>query len=281
MAPLRVRIDGADSGLIPVWDRAVSYGDGLFETILIRAGAPCQWLRHLARLALGCNRLLIPPPSAPELEADARSLVQDGEDAVLKLLITRGAGGRGYRPPPVPRPRCALLVYPMPDYPDGWSQEGVTLRWCRTRASQNRSLAGIKHLNRLDNVLARAEWTDPEVAEGLMLRDDGQVVGGTMTNLFVWTGQSLQTPALDLAGIAGTARALTLELAAGLGIQCHECDLSAPDLVSAQGLFLTNALIGCWPVRHLDGRDYRTGRLPWELLKAVTAAAQTAEWPIP
>ena len=281
MVPLRVLIDGAEAGLIPVSDRAVSYGDGLFETILIQAGAPCNWSGHLARLELGCHRLQIPPPSAQDLEAEARVLIQEFEEGVLKVLVTRGAGGRGYRPPTVPQPRRALLLYPLPDYPAAWSRDGVTLRWCRTPASQNRSLAGIKHLNRLDNVLARAEWNDPEIAEGLMLRDDGQVVGGTMSNLFVWTGEALLTPALDLAGIAGTARALTLELAGRSGIQCQERDLGPRDLALAQGLFLTNSLIGCWPVRRLDGCEYPTGRLPWELLKAVTAAARTAEWSIP
>ncbi|HYN76339.1 MAG TPA: aminodeoxychorismate lyase [Lamprocystis sp. (in: g-proteobacteria)] len=272
-------IDGLPADQVPVVDRGFSYGDGLFETILIRSGAPCQWSRHLARLELGCQRLLIPPPSPHCLEAEARALIQEGGDGVLKILITRGSGGRGYRPSALSQPRRALLRFPLPGYPANWSAEGVDLRWCRTSASQNRSLAGIKHLNRLDSVLARAEWVDPEIAEGLLLRDDGHVVGGTMTNLFLWTGQSLVTPRLDLAGIAGTVRALTLELAAGLGVDCRERDLRAPDLTEAAGLFLTNSLIGCWPVRRLAGRDYETGRLPWELLKAVMVAARTAEWP--
>ena len=227
LSPSRVLIDGLPADQVPVWDRGISYGDGLFETILIRSGVPCQWSRHLARLELGCRRLLIPPPSPQCLESEARALFREGEDGVLKILITRGSGGRGYRPPALPQPRRVLLCFPLPDYPANWSDEGVALRWCRTSASQNRSLAGIKHLNRLDSVLARAEWADPEIAEGLLLRDDGHVVGGTMTNLFLWTGQSLLTPRLDLAGIAGTVRALTMELASGLGIDCRESDLTA------------------------------------------------------
>ncbi|MBV5272279.1 MAG: aminodeoxychorismate lyase [Lamprocystis purpurea] len=276
--PLRLLINGLPTREIPVWDRGLSYGDGLFETILIRGGAPCQWSRHLARLEFGCRRLRIPYVGGAVLAAEARALTQ-GADGVLKILITRGAGGRGYRPLPLPCPRRALLFYPLPGYPVAWSRDGVILRWCATPASQNRALAGIKHLNRLDSVLARAEWDDPAVAEGLMLREDGRVVGGTMTNLFLWTGQSLITPILDRAGIAGTVRALTLELAVGLGIACRECHLNARDLRPARGLFLTNALIGCWPVRQLDGQDYAPHCLPWELLEAVALAASTAEWP--
>jgi len=280
-APLRVLIDGVQTGLVPVWDRGIGYGDGLFETVLISRGRPCQWSRHLARLALGCGRLGIPVPSARCLEGEARPLIEGLDAGVLKVLITRGTGGRGYRPPAQPQPRRALLVYPLPVWPPDCYTRGLSVRYCLTRASENRSLAGIKHLNRLDNVLARAEWTDPDIAEGLMLRDDGQVVGGTMSNLFLWTGTTLDTPLLDRAGIAGTVRAMTLELAAGLGIACRERDLRPADLHAARGLFLTNALIGVWPVRRLDGRDYDPGLLPWGLLKAVAQAAQTAEWPTP
>lgn len=276
-APLRVLIDGCEASLVPIWDRGLAYGDGLFETLLIRDGGPCQWARHLARLAIGCDRLQIPTPAVPLLESDVRSMVRGGVDGVLKILITRGTGGRGYRPPSTSHPRRALLLYPIPDYPAAWGQDGVAIRYCRTRATQNRSLAGIKHLNRLDSVLARAEWDDPEIAEGLMLREDGHVVGGTLSNLLLWTGDSLLTPSVELAGIAGTVRALTLELAAGQGIDCQERDLLPQDLTQAAGLFLTNSLIGCWPVRHLDGRDYAIGSLPWDLMSAVVEAARTPE----
>ncbi|WP_295390266.1 aminodeoxychorismate lyase [uncultured Thiodictyon sp.] len=277
--PLRVLIDGAGADVVPIWDRGLAYGDGLFETVLIRDGAPCQWSRHLARLTLGCTRLGIPAPPVGPLEDEVRDLLQGIDTGVLKVLITRGTGGRGYRPAADPQPRRALLLYPLPTWPDTWCTAGVNLRFCLTRASQNRTLAGIKHLNRLDSVLARAEWTDPEIAEGLMLREDGQVIGGTMTNLFLWTGTALLTPVLDLAGIAGTVRALTLEIASRQGLDCRERDLPPRALREAPGLFVTNSLIGVWPVRRLDGRDYDLGRLPWSLLKAVAAAARTTEWP--
>lgn len=277
--PLRVLIDGTAADLVPVWDRGMVYGDGLFETVLIRDGKPCQWSRHLARLTLGCARLGLPAPPPERLENELRELLQGIDTGTLKVLITRGLGGRGYRPCADPQPRRALLLYPLPTWPDAWSTQGVNARFCLTRTSQNRTLAGIKHLNRLDSVLARAEWNDPQIAEGLMLREDGQVIGGTMTNLFLWTGTTLLTPVLDLAGIAGTVRALTLEVASRQGLDCRERDLPPRALREAPGLFLTNSLIGVWPIRRLDGRDYDLGRLPWSLLKAVGAAARIVEWP--
>lgn len=275
---MRVLVDGMPGTTLPVWDRGFGYGDGLFETVLVREGKPCQWPRHLARLAAGCLRLGLPPPPDALLDAEARLLLDGSREGVLKVLVTRGTGGRGYRPPPLPRPSRVLLLYPPPSYPGDWVTRGVRVRWCRTPASQNRSLAGIKHLNRLDSVLARSEWDDPQVAEGLMMREDGRVVGGTMTNLFLWSGQRLDTPLLDQAGIGGTVRALTFELAARLGITCRESHLTARDLTLARGLFLTNSLIGCWPISDLDSHAYATGELPWPLLQAVTAAARTAEW---
>jgi 4-amino-4-deoxychorismate lyase len=138
-------------------------------------------------------------------------------------------------------------------------------------------LAGIKHLNRLDSVLARAEWDDPATAEGLMLTEGGEVVGGTMTNLFLWDGESLKTPRLDRAGIAGTVRALTLELAPAFGLPCTEQALTAGDLARARGLFLTNALIGVWPVGQLADTHYDLSRLPQGLIDCVSRVARTTE----
>lgn len=275
--PFRVLVDGVAADRLPVSDRAIGYGDGLFETLLIRRAGPCQWRRHLDRLEAGCARLGIPVPARTALESEVRALTADTAAGVLKVLITRGSGGRGYRPPPVATPSRVLAIFPEPAWPEPWASAGVCVCYCRTPVSENRVLAGIKHLNRLDSVLARAEWDDPQVGEGLMLGADGRVVGGTMSNLFLWTGSALLTPRLDRAGISGTVRALTMATAERMGIECRELDCHPPDLRSARGLFLTNALIGIWPVRHLDGRDYAPGLLPQDLLQAVVGAAQTVD----
>lgn len=275
-APIASLIDGRPGETVPSWDRGLSYGDGLFETVLVHRGAPCQWPRHCTRLLLGCRRLGIAEPPAALLEAEVRRLIAGLDEAVLKVLITRGVGGRGYRPQPAAEPRRILHLYPAPNYPAAWRQSGVVVRFCRTPTSYNPALAGLKHLNRLDNVLARAEWDDPEIAEGLLSGMDGEIVGGTMTNLFLWDGRTLATPALDRCGIAGTVRALTLELARACGIPCTVADTRREALVRMPGLFLTNSLVGAWPVRRLEERELDPTRLPLELLEAVNRESRGA-----
>jgi 4-amino-4-deoxychorismate lyase len=157
----------------------------------------------------------------------------------------------------------------------------VAVRICSTPATHNPALAGLKHLNRLDSVLARAEWSETEIAEGLMAGPEGDIVGGTMSNLFLWDGSRLLTPKVDRCGIAGTVRALTMELAANRGIPCLEARLSLTDLLTGRGLFLTNSLLGVWPVRRLDRRAYDPGELPLQLIGAVRRQAQTPEVPGP
>lgn len=273
-APIASLIDGLPGDSVPTWDRGLSYGDGLFETVLVQDGQPCQWARHRARLLLGCRRLGIPAPQAATLESEVRSLSAGLAGAVLKILVTRGIGGRGYRPSPSTVPRRILHVYPAPHYPSRWCEEGVTVRYCQTPASYNPALAGLKHLNRLDSVLARAEWDDPEVAEGLLFGMDGEVVGGTMTNLFLWDGHSLTTPAVDRCGVAGTVRTLTLEMARARGVPCVVADTRPAVVARALGIFLTNSLVGVWPVRRVGDRELDPTRLPRDLLAAVAREAQ-------
>jgi 4-amino-4-deoxychorismate lyase len=275
--PLRCLIDGVPSDRLPVTDRGLSYGDGLFETLLIRDGRPCQWRRHWQRLARGCLRLGLPAPLEATLAEESDGLLRGIDTGVLKILVTRGDGGRGYMPAPVPRPRRVLSLHPAPSYPPEWQGSGVAVRTCRTPASLNPVIAGLKHLNRLDNVLARAEWSDPGVAEGLMADPEGEIVGGTMTNLFLWDGAGLLTPGVDRCGIAGTVRDLALELAADWGIPCAEARLRRADLLGARGLFLTNSLLGVWPVRRLDTRSFNLGDLPLELIGVLTQRAHTPE----
>jgi 4-amino-4-deoxychorismate lyase len=278
---LRILVDGRDQGWIPVGDRGLHYGDGLFETIRIRDEKPCLWNRHWARLCLGAGRLGLPLPPAERLMGEARRAVAGLDEGILKLIITRGAGGRGYRPPSTPKPRRILLSYAgIPEDPS-LEVRGVSVRYCKTPASVNPHLAGIKHLNRLDAVLARHEWDDPDIAEGLMREEGGAIVGGTMTNLFLWDGIGLSTPLVNRSGIAGTVRGLVLELATRHGIPCVERSITADNVERAIGLFLTNARIGVWPVCRLGGQTFDPDHLPGQLLGAIRQAAQTSGWPDP
>jgi 4-amino-4-deoxychorismate lyase len=268
-------VNGRETDRIFIADRGLAYGDGLFETVAVRGGCPCLWVQHQRRLQDGARRLGIPFPPRDLLWAEGARVIGSAESCVLKIILTRGEGGRGYRPCSDNPPTRILIRFPEPDYPSVWREEGVTATLCKTPLGENPCLAGLKHLNRLEQVLARAEWDDPRIAEGIMFDGRGRVIGGSMTNLFLLNADRLLTPRLDSCGIAGTVRGLVMRLAVALGIEVREADLTRQDLFEADGLFLTNALIGVWPVRRLVNAELDTRRLPRELIDQVRIAAFT------
>lgn len=270
---MKLLINGRADGGLEAADRGLAYGDGLFETLALRAGRPLNWSRHWARLARGCERLRLPLPERGLVEAEIDRLAGGVERGVLKLILTRGPGGRGYRLPESPHPTRLLSLHPWPDYPERWRRDGVALRICRTRLGLNPALAGLKHLNRLEQVLARAEWAD-EVQEGLMLDVRGRVICGTMSNLFVLKGGRLLTPRLNEAGVEGVTRERILALAPRLGLETEVVPLSLPALYGAEGLFVCNSLIGLWPVRRLEGKAFRIPPMVRRLEEALSAEAQ-------
>ncbi len=262
-------INGIETLDIDAQDRGFQYGDGLFETLRIRAGRPCRWSLHLTRLAHGCGRLGLPMPDEALLRGEADRLCRGEAEGVLKIVLTRGSGGRGYRPPENPTPTRLLARFPVPDYPAENRTQGVAVRICNTRLGLNPALAGLKHLNRLEQVLARAEWRDIDIAEGLMQDIEGNIIEGTMSNLFVVQAGILRTPELSRCGVAGAMRARVMVEAEALGIPVAEDRLGLHDLTVADELFLTNSIIGIWPVRRLAGHDYAPGPLTTHLAATV------------
>jgi 4-amino-4-deoxychorismate lyase len=271
----RVLVDGVAAGRLPATDRGLQYGDGLFETLAVRGSAPCLWSAHFERLSLGAQRLGLPCPPEELLLRECRRLTNASAPCVLKIILTRGSGGRGYRPPAHPRPTRILMRHPWPDHPPAWYEEGVDVVFCRMRLGSNPALARIKHLNRLEQVLARAEIGDPRIAEGIMCDGEGRVIGGTMSNLFAVAGDRLLTPRLDGCGIAGTVRAQVLRLAGAGGLEAEETDLTPGDLAAADGMFLTNSLIGVWPVRRMESSTFGLESLPERLIREVRELALT------
>ena len=273
MAPRKALVNGRPGRRVDIADRGLLYGDGLFETIAVRAQAPCLWSAHLARLKRGAERLGIPCPDPELLRAEADALLIGVDAGVLRITLTRGQGGRGYRPPPRPEPTRILALYSTtPDY-GRWREQGANLTLCRAVLGTNPLLAGIKHLNRLEQILARAEWDDPEIIDGVMTDSQGQVICGTMSNLFLCGDNGIETPAVDRCGVAGTVRALVLRQAAVLGIPASEADVPLTALARARGLFLTNALLGPVPVARVGPHRYDPRAVPAELLERVRGAA--------
>lgn len=264
-----IMINGEITELLPATDRGLHYGDGLFETIAFINGRPRLWQQHMERLQRGCAVLKLPPPDLEQLHAEALWLCANEQRAVLKLVITRGSGGRGYRPPQEGAPQRLLFRYPWPDYSE--LSHGIQLRLCQTPLACNPALAGVKHLNRLEQVLARAEWDDPAIHEGLMCDLDGRVREGTMSNLFWVADGQLYTPDLSCCGVAGVMRAQVIALARDLGIRVSTAEIHPDELLHAGEVFMTNSLIGIWPVARFAGRDFSPGELTLGLQAVLQA----------
>jgi 4-amino-4-deoxychorismate lyase len=245
-------VNGQPQESLSLSDRAIHYGDGLFETILVRDGRPVFWHEHLQRLQHGAKVLNIPCDIAL-FQAEAESLLNSSNGlSVLKLILSRGAGGRGYTPPTDPSPTRILQLHPLPEQYAQHSRLGVTVQVCRHPVSRNPALAGIKHLNRLDQVLASQEIT-PEASEGLMSDSEGLLVEGVKSNVFIVENGILLTPRLDQSGIAGIMRDKVLGYARGKGLKVEVTVIPLERALEAQELFVCNSVFGIWPIVRVIG----------------------------
>lgn len=262
-------INGKPQAQIEVTDRGFHYGDGLFETIEILNSQLVFFEQHLQRLTYGCRRLLLPGLDIALITQEALQLAQDCPHGVLKIIITRGSGGRGYQQPKPLTATRVLLRYPFPDYPDSFQKHGVNIKFCQQRLSLNSTLAGLKHLNRLEQVLARAEWQNSAIQEGLMLDTDNYVIEGTMSNVFFISKDKLYTPTLELSGITGIIRAFVLKTASTLDIESKQGQFTKHDLLTADELFITNSIIGIWPIKVLEQQSFDKGILTQQLQQTL------------
>lgn len=262
-------VNGVPGDSIGLNDRGLHYGDGLFETIAVRNGA-CRFMEaHLRRLSEGCARLKLPAPDTRVLQSELLQLSQSVDHATAKVLLTRGAGPRGYR---LPNPCIPTRIVGLEQtQPQPYPESGVQVRYCATRLSRNPQFAGLKTLNRLEQVMGRAECSDPGIAEGLMLNDRDEIICGTMTNIFLGSKGILYTPSLLECGVSGIMRQQVIAVAAEQGIEVREASLSKHDLNSADEIFLTNALIGLWSVTTLAGQLIGQGKLSMVIRAALAS----------
>jgi len=244
-------INGVSGDLISIRDRGLLYGDGVFRTLKASGGHALHWPLHYQKLQHDCSALGITCPDFGCLSSELASLLCDHTDAVLKIIVTRGQGMRGYAPTIDAIPTHIWDVSPRPVYPDSLMREGVTLGLCTLRLSHQPRLAGIKHLNRLENVLAAAECT--EVNEGLLLDVDGLVVEGVRSNVFLIKQGRLITPELSRCGVAGVQRDRAMHAARQIGMQVEVRAVGLDELHKADEVFLTNSVFGLWPVARLAG----------------------------
>jgi len=257
-----ILVDGEDRSQVPGDDRGLQYADGVFETMRAEAGRIALLDSHLTRLECGCRVLGFEAPERRSIQEEIASVLRDEPGPkVVKLLVTRGSGSRGYRAIGRNATRRILYTDDFPAWsPTCWS-DGVATRWCVTRLAIGGPLVGIKHLGRAEQVLARNEWVEPAPEEGLMLDAEGHPVCGTMTNLFLVRDGSLVTPALDRCGVAGVARGRIIELAERDSIPTRIDRIWRSEVEDADELFLSNAVVGIWPVRDLAGSQRDVGKV--------------------
>ena len=232
---------------IPIDDRGLAYGDGLFETVRINASHTVLLDEHLNRLKKGADRLGISFQREQLIQNIENLTSAFPENGVLKIILTRGSGGRGYRPDVKTESRFVMSIHQLPDYGEN-ADNGVSVFICQQRLAHQPSLAGLKHLNRLEQVMASREWPEGDYMEGLMLDMDENVIEGTRSNIF-WSGNGkLFTPDLSSCGVAGILRDTLLK-------QIPEAQInnksSVSELVNADEIFICNSVFGVWPVKQI------------------------------
>jgi 4-amino-4-deoxychorismate lyase len=256
-ATLAALVNGHPASAITIHDRGFLYGDGVFRTLRVSECEPLWWTDQIEKLEADAARLAIPVPTRSAWERDiADALARSPSECVLRLVLTRGEGQRGYRVPARPSPTRVVTVGPLPEALDQVTRHGARLRVCALRLAQQPSLAGVKHLNRIENVLARMEWNDPQTHEGLLLDASDRVISGVSSNLFIVRRGEVITPGLSRCGVAGVARDRLMRCAQDLKIPVRVADIDLADVTSAEEVMLTNSLIKVWRVERLGGRSW-------------------------
>ena len=254
-----ILVDGLSQDTVSIQDRSVQYGDGVFETIAVREGVPMAWDLHLRRLYAACTALDLNQPDEAVLMEDLRRVCADQEKVVVKIILTRGEGGRGYSPAPGSNNRRIVAAYAWPDYPADYSDKGIVAGISEIRLGHNPVLAGIKHLNRLEQVLIARELADNELVEAIVLDIDDAVTEGSKSNIFLVKNEVLYTPRLDMAGVNGVIREAILQKAAEEKMEMRVEKLDLDDLFRADEVFFCNSVAGIWPVRLVDEKEYSVG----------------------
>lgn len=255
-----ISINGVLDASISPLDRGFTYGDGLFETCRYLAGRIPLWEFHRERLLKSAKQLQIPLDELTlrEYLDEVLHLLRDNQiaDAVVRIQITRGVGGRGYRLPDEVNPAYCIAAFAGTPLQSNWFHDGIDVRICDLRLGKNPALAGIKHISRLEHILARAEWRD-EFAEGLLLDTDDHVIEATVSNLFMVKEGKLLTPDLSTSGVAGVMRRVIIDiLAVQLSLPIKIAHFKVNNLLEADEIFLSNSVFGIWPVKKIYGMSH-------------------------
>ncbi len=264
-------VNGEPGDAISIHDRGLQFGDGVFETIAVQSGKLLCREAHFARLETGCRHLSIVCPDRNLLEREADRLCDSIASAVLKIIITRGTGGRGYQPPENISANRILSVHDWPIYPPAYYRQGIDSYICRRRIGHHPDFAGIKHLNRLEQVLLRREVAATPYPEGVVSDPYGNVIEGSMSNLFMVKNGKLITPDLSRCGVEGVIRKSIIELNESAGSETDIRAITREELFEADEVFYCNSLIGVWPVRRIGDKTFNSIDVSLELMRELTS----------
>ncbi len=243
-------VNGQTAEYISSLDRGLLYGDGLFETIAVRQGHPRFWEDHLQRLQRGCEVLGLVSPDYSVLGREVVQLIGTDKQCIIKVIITRGVGDRGYNAVQQPVTRI-VQKFPWPDLAPAFTDPGIDVTLCDFRLSQQPRLAQIKHLNRLEQVLARSEWKD-EYQEGLVCDTRDHIIEATASNVFFEIDNRLITPDLKQCGVAGILRGQIINYCNHHDIELFIRDFNLQEIADIQAMFVCNSITGIRPVKRFN-----------------------------
>lgn len=252
--PLQSLVNGQQAEHISIRDRGFQYGDGCFETVRILFKKPILWSEHLKRLKYACKTLQL-SVNFDLLKSEVAQLIRVNKatNVILKIIITRGEGGRGYAP--AVQSDCTRILQ-LIDYVAPSTSSGARVVVCRHRLSSNSFLGGIKHLNRLDQVLARAQ-IPADCDEGLCMDEAGYVIEGCRSNLLFAIDNKLVSPDLSKSGVEGVMLDHLIDEFGVKGIAVIRRTISMSELKRADEILLCNSVFGVWPIAEIQNEDWR------------------------
>ncbi|GHA16779.1 aminodeoxychorismate lyase [Arenicella chitinivorans] len=264
-------VNGKQTPQTSALDRGLLYGQSVFETVAVENQTLLLWEAHLNRLVAGASAIGVPLSAdfLAALSGEAHAAAtQCDERTVLRVTVTAGQGGRGYLNPDPMQPTRILSCHPYPQYPVDHRDVGITLGISDIRLATQPLLAGIKHGNRLEQVLARSQW-HADWQEALLLDHDLNVVEATQSNVFLARDGVIFTPKLDRCGVAGVMRDYLIAVAQSIGVDTRIVRLSLSDIEAADEVFVSNSIIGLWPVQRCLSRHYKSREISSKLLKLL------------
>lgn len=261
-------VNGKASDSISVYDRGFLYGHGLFETIAVQNKRPLLLDAHLQRLAADANKLGISAP-IEQIKQDIETLSVSTELGVIRVTLTCGEGSRGYVTPDNAQSNRIVSLFDWPSHIGGYHDSGIHLGITEYKLAQQPLLAGIKHLNRLEQVLIRQQWQNGW-QEAIVCDEQGNAIEATQSNLFIVSADGiLLTPDVNKCGINGVMRNTVIQYAAKIGIELVEKTIPLTEIHNAQEIFVTNSIIGVWPVRYFENKNYTNRPISQTLLEEL------------